>query len=121
MIEDAVNVAIGLEAIVAVWLVWRAYREWRFLDGLRPHMDPEGDLPLYDALNSRAIQVTTIGAYLLLITAFGAVGIRLADIFPPIRAINGGLILVLIAGPAYIGREMRRRVKADIAANGEAT
>lgn len=114
-VEELTAAAVLVELIVAAWLVWRNHREVRFMRSLRPLMPADADLPLFDALARRASQITNIGAYLLVLTMASTVLAELglpaiAEIFPPIRAINGALILVLLAGPTYVGREMRRMV-----------
>lgn len=107
MTDTLVNLAIAAEVVIALVLVWLDYREARFLNGLRPLKGDEW-LPLFDALDGRATYVTLVGAYLLLLTAFGAAGYQIADVFPPIRAINGALLLGLLAGPLVVGRAMRK-------------
>ena len=106
------NVAIGIEVAVAVVLTVLNFREVRFLDKrVRPLLDDGEDLPLFDALNSRAKYVTAVAAYLIIVTALGAAGIRLTELFPPLRAVNGALLLGLIAGPRWIGSALRQRAE----------
>lgn len=116
VLEALTGAVLLLEALAAVWIVWRNYREVRFMGRLRPLMPKGADLPLFDALAARALQITVIGVYLLILTILGAAGVSVADAFPPIRAINGGLFLVLLAGPTYVGREMRRLASSSAGA-----
>lgn len=109
--ETLTNVLIGLEVVAALFLVAQNVREVRFFAKLRPLMPANEDLPLFDALNRRAQYVAFVGLYLLVVTALAALGIRLAEIFPPLRAINGALLVGLIAGPFVFGRAMRAKVK----------
>lgn len=112
MIDVLVNVAVAIEAVAAVALVVLAFREFRFLGTLRPFLPKNEYLPLFGALINRAAVITGIGAYLLVLTVVGAVLAALelpslAEVFPPIRAINGGLFLILLSGPIYYGRALR--------------
>lgn len=120
LLDALTNVALAVEALVAVVLVYRNAREVTFMRRIRPLMP--ADVPLFEALTTRAWQITLIGLYLLILTGLGAAGIRLAEVFPPIRAINGAVLLVLLSGPAYVGREMRRLAGERIgAAAGDPT
>lgn len=113
MIDVLVNVAVGIEAVAAVVLVILAWREWRFLATLKPFLPKDEYLPLYGALVNRALIVSVIGVYLLVLTVIGALLAQmgappLAVTFPPLRAINGVLFLILLSGPLYIGRALRK-------------
>lgn len=113
MIEGATNIAVAIIAVVAVWTTYRTVREYLFLRGLRPFLPLGEYLPLYESLVSRSAYVAVIGVYLLSLTVVGAVlsalGMpSLAEMFPPIRAINAALLLGLLAGPLLIGRAMRK-------------
>ncbi|HYI67151.1 MAG TPA: hypothetical protein VEW95_09525 [Candidatus Limnocylindrales bacterium] len=117
-VEVGTNVAIGLEVLAAMVLVWFNFRESRFLeDKVRPLLHVDEDLPLFDALAARAKYVTAVGIYLIVLTGLGQAGYSVAEVFPPIRAINGLLFLGLIAGPWIIGRALRNQ--ADVKAENE--
>lgn len=103
------NIAIGIEILVAVWLTFENRRETRYLEReVKPLIRADEDLPLFDALLTRARNVTRVGWYLILLTALGAAGVMVASYFPPLRAINAALLLYLIAGPRIIGMALRR-------------
>lgn len=105
------GVAIALEVVAALVISWLNIRETRYLrHELRPLLLEREDLPLLDALTERARWVTAIGWYLIIFTALGAAGIVIVDFFPPIRAINAGLLLYLIAGPRIVGMALRKTV-----------
>jgi hypothetical protein len=111
MIEILVNVVVGIEALAAVVLVVLSVREYRFLISLKPALAGEF-LPLYDALVGRALQISVIGGYLIVLTVIGAFLAaqdmpQLNAIFPPLRAINGAILLVLLSGALQVGRALR--------------
>ena len=106
------NVVIGLEILAAFVISYWNIRETRYLkEELRPLLEDREDLPLLDALTSRASKVTMIGWYFIIITALGAAGFVIAEFFPPIRAVNAGLLLYLIAGPRIVGMALRREAR----------
>ena len=110
-IEGISSLLVGLEAIAAIVIIWLDIREVRFLRGLQPLLGQDEDLPLYAALVDRAIYVSAVGFYLLILAVIGITGLVLGAVFPPIRPINGLLFLGLLAGPIYLGRAMRRQPK----------
>jgi len=112
VIEPLVNIAVAVEAIAGVVLVAQSFREYRFLIGLKPYLPSDESLPLYQALVGRAVQITAIGIYLIILTAIGAVLAAvdlppLAQSFPLLRAINGFLFLVLLSGALQVGKALR--------------
>lgn len=111
MLETATNLAVGLIALVAIWIIYQDRREQKFLVNLRPFFVEH--LPLYDALVTRAGYIFWIGVYFMALAAAGAVLSTagqppLVELFPPLRVINALAILGLLAGPIYYGRAMRR-------------
>lgn len=103
-------IEIAAAAVIAVLNV----TEVRFLERrVRPRLDANEELPLFDALSARARSITAIGIYLLVLTGIGAAGISLTTIFPPLRAINGALLLYLIAGPRIYGTALRQRARSQ--------
>lgn len=111
--ETVTNVVIGVEAVLAVVLAIASWRESRFLQKVGPLLHPGEDLPLYRAISFNARYTTLVVAYLLVLTAAGAAGFMVAAAFPPLRAINGALILGLLAGPLREGRAMRQRARSE--------
>lgn len=106
-------VAVGLEVLAAVVLAILNIGEVRFLEErVRPHLRKGEELPLFDALTQRAKGITLIAFWLLGLTALGLVW-QPTDHFPFLRAINGLLLLYLIAGPRIYGIALRSRVKSD--------
>lgn len=111
-LEIATNVAIAVEIAIAVVLVYRNRREVRYLEELEPEVEADiavaGPLPLYHALSWRARYVTAVSVYLLVLTGLGAIGVVVADLFPPIRAINGALLLGILYEPEQVGAAIRK-------------
>lgn len=105
------NVIVAAEVAAAGVLAIINYREMRFLERLAPLRTADEDLPLYGALMFRARYITWVVVYFLAITALGALGVQLGELFPPIRAINGALLLGLMAGPRIVGDALRRRAR----------
>lgn len=112
VLETATNVAVALEVVAALVLAFLNRREVRYLDELEPAALADaavaGPLPLYHSLSFRAKYVTAVVLYLLVLTALGALGIVLSELFPPIRAINGLLLLGVLAEPLQTGRAIRK-------------
>lgn len=108
MIELIANILVGVEALLALVIIYLDLKEVRFLRRLQPYIDR--DLPLFAALTSRALFVSLVGIYLILLTVLGAMFGPLSESFPLLRPINGLLFIGLLAGPYYTGREMRKRV-----------
>jgi hypothetical protein len=106
-----------IEAGVAVVLAFLNFREVRFLDTTRPLIPNIREIPLYDALAFRARYITFAAVWLITQTLLGAIGVMVADFFPPIRAVNGAILLGLLAGPRMVGDALRR--KAPRAGAGE--
>lgn len=105
------NVIVLVEIVAAVVLAFINLREVRFLEGhVKPLLRDGEDLPLFHALNNRAKYVSFVGVYLLCLTGFGALFGPVSEFFPPIRAINGALLLGLIAGPRVVGQALRAKV-----------
>jgi len=108
VIELIANILVGVEALLALVIIYLDLKEVRFLRRLQPYIDRE--LPLFAALTSRALFVSLVGIYLILLTVLGAMFGPLSESFPLLRPINGLLFIGLLAGPYYTGREMRKRV-----------
>jgi len=108
VIELIANILVGVEALLALVIIYLDLKEVRFLRRLQPYIDR--DLPLFAALTSRALFVSLVGIYLILLTVLGAMFGPLSESFPLLRPINGLLFIGLLAGPYYTGREMRKRV-----------
>jgi hypothetical protein len=118
LLEIVTNLAVLTVVVIAAWVIRQARREQRFLESLKPLLPQNEYLPLFDALLSRAREVYLLGVYLVLLTAVGALLAAydkpsLAQAFPPIRAINAALFLVLLSGPLVLGRAMRRLPPRD--------
>lgn len=110
-IELATNIAIFVEVLVAIALVFLNYREVRFLRReVEPLVEAGEPAPLYEALSFRASYITFVCIWLLSLTGLAAAGLNLAELFPPLRAINGALVLGLLAGPIQTGYALRKRV-----------
>lgn len=108
------NVILAIEIAAAAVVAILNVNETRFLEQrVRPLLNAHEELPLFNALSVRARSITAIGIYLLLLTAIGATGISLTTLFPPLRAINGALLLYLIAGPRIYGMALRQRARSE--------
>jgi len=99
---------IGVEVVLAIILGIFNIREILYLRKLGKEAEGE-NLWLLDAITVRQVYLTFIGIYLLCLTAIGVTGFSVAEHFPFIRVINGALLLGVIAGPTYLGHEMRKR------------
>lgn len=108
IMQHVTEILLALEIGLAVVVVLLDVKEIRFLSGLRPFLPIGEELPLFEALSKGAIFLTFIGFWLLGLTVLGALGISLTDDFPILRAINGALLLMVISGPYYVGRALRK-------------
>lgn len=114
-VETVTNVLFGLEMVAAVVLTYLNFREVRFLEQkVRPLLDEGEDLPLFDALTARGRYVTFVAIYFIALTAFGAFVGPISELFPPIRAINGAVLLGLLAGPRVYGAALREKAQVAL-------
>lgn len=114
-VEAVTNVVVGIEIIAAVVLTFLNVREVRFLEQrVRPLLREGEELPIFDALAGRGRYVTFVAIVLIVETAIGALVGPLSEYFPPVRAINGGLLLGLLAGPRVYGAALRARARSRV-------
>lgn len=111
-LETLANVLVAIEIVAAVGVAALVYREVRFLAQLRKKLGPDADPSLHGALQLSARYTVAVCVWLLLLTAIGAAGVNLGELFPPIRAVNGALILGLLGQPWLVGRALRAEVEA---------
>jgi heme/copper-type cytochrome/quinol oxidase subunit 2 len=111
-LETPTNIIVAIEVLAAVVVTWLVYREVRFLAHLREKLGPNADPSLHGALQFSARYTVVVCIWLLALTAIGAAGVNLAAQFPPLRAINGALLLGLLAQPWIVGRALRAEVEA---------
>ena len=116
ILESATNVVVAVEIVVGLYIALTSRGEARFLEQqVKPLLRGETELPLFDSLLWVAKYVKAVAAWLIVLTVLGALlswldKPSLADLFPPIRAINLALLIGLLAVPKIIGRGLRRRV-----------
>lgn len=102
---------LAVEVIAAIVLTVLNIREVLFLRSLSQAEEGDKDeLWLLAAIAARQTYLTFVGIYLLLLSAAGAVwNITWTEEFPWMRPLNGLIFLGIIAGPFYLGHQMRKK------------